>query len=411
MRKRIIALALIATMLFAFPCAVTVYASQHSGLFIASDYSEAYHVLFCRDASKIGKSRSYYTSTDEAEDDGKRPCQHCGSYIRIIRGDYTGTEQERELVDAYLKGYYAGENAGYISGSDDWYSDGYDHGYSAGTRDAKDQAQTEYEAKLEEEISSVYSKTFWISVFSFIPLIIFISCRIRAVQDRKFDAERTSLRNQLKDAKLDYDQQILRIKNKSALNHASLDTEILARIPKDVHLLISCIPIKGTASKNRPFGDYTVYTTKGGKKYHCKCHCSGAELPVHFLECPPKLEPCSICVPKDMYLQPLPDWYLQITRMKPSNKRTDSPPTKPPAQKPVNRRTTSVGPAPSTGIDAAAYKDEVLYISFGNGKTFAFYDVPESVCRGMLETADCVTYYRMHIDGVYPYMLTREEKT
>ena len=146
-------------LLYILPLNAYAY-SEHSGLFIASDYSEAYHVLFCRDASKIGNHRTYYNSTRTAEADGKRPCMHCGKYIRIIRGDYTGTATERNIIDAYLEGFYAGESSGNIAG----FKEGEDYGYDQGYDDAENFYREEIESLNDshrKEINEIKSKIPW----------------------------------------------------------------------------------------------------------------------------------------------------------------------------------------------------------------------------------------------------------
>ena len=165
-------LALLVTLAAVFSLSLTAAAySRHSGIFVSSKYSEAYHVLFCRDVSKIGKQRTYYTSTDAAEADGKKPCKHCGNYIRIIRGDYTGTTQERDVIDAYLEGYYAGENAGNEVGYEQGYQEGVERtetpAYERGYKDGESAAMEALEPIIKKRIKETLTTWIVLGVFGF----------------------------------------------------------------------------------------------------------------------------------------------------------------------------------------------------------------------------------------------------
>lgn len=139
--------------------------SVHSGLFVASAYSDAYHVLFCRDVGKMGSKRTYYASAEEAEADGKRPCHHCGKYIRIIRGEYAESDADRKLVDAYLEGYYAGEMVGNSEGYDQGYKNAErkteslcSEAYNSGYKDGEAATMESLEQKIQERVRSTIIK-------------------------------------------------------------------------------------------------------------------------------------------------------------------------------------------------------------------------------------------------------------
>lgn len=84
------------------------------------------------------------------------------------------------------------------------------------------------------------------------------------------------------------------------------------QLPKDIHLKQLYTPIKGTSSKEYPYGEYSVFVAPTGKKYHCKRDCVSSAKLMHFFDLPQDTEPCSKCVPKNMYPHPLPEWYTQI---------------------------------------------------------------------------------------------------
>lgn len=98
-------------------------------------------------------------------------------------------------------------------------------------------------------------------------------------------------------------------------------------LPPGVTVKTSYLPVKGTVLRHRPFGDFTVYTTVGGKKYHCKYNCSCATTPMHFFELPDTLEPCRNCVPGNMYPKALPDWYRKVIEASQGNPDTSKLPS------------------------------------------------------------------------------------
>ena len=70
--------------------------------------------------------------------------------------------------------------------------------------------------------------------------------------------------------------------NKYELLKAGLDPAKSSSIPKDVNVVTLVTPVKGIASKYRPYGDYTVYASAKGTKYHTRHGCGNATRPMHF---------------------------------------------------------------------------------------------------------------------------------
>ena len=308
MKKIVWILAIIAVIAF-LPVTANAY-SQHRGIFIASDYSEAYHILFCRDVRKIGNHRTYYESTDDAEADGKRPCYHCSDFILIIRGDYIGTAQEREIIDVFLEGYYAGQNVGYDSAYEDWYekrfSDGYDKGYGDGAKDANAAANAALSEKLAENTK--------VAVIGTVSVIVFV---ILPIGSAIIDSLPTP-GNILRKSKIKHlEAENRKLRNSTVIQQLIPDLDI--DIPDGIELTTICVPVKGIVLNYRPYGDYTVYTSAKGSKYHCRYRCGNATNPIHYFSVPGALEPCKNCVPADMHPKPLPDWYIKIQQQHNSN--------------------------------------------------------------------------------------------
>ena len=103
----------------------------------------------------------------------------------------------------------------------------------------------------------------------------------------------------------------IQARNSALLEIISGNDETIT-IPSDIHFKQSFTPIKGKVRPCYRFGDYTVFVADGRKKYHCSHKCVQGAKPLHFFDLPLGLDPCQRCVPKDMYPQPLPDWYYQI---------------------------------------------------------------------------------------------------
>lgn len=204
----------------------------------------------------------------------------------------------------YSEGYADGHADGYDEGVEDGYeagkTNGYKSGYDAGIKDAekeKDSAvrETRKEAHLDAAI---------VAVLICAPAV-FIGTNVLLIG--KMDKEREEYRKTIKAQ----NEIIGREKNRCTLLRAG-KTDTADRVPSDVVLLHYCIPIKGVASKEKPYGSYTVFVSAGGKRYHARRGCSNASTPIHFFEREKGLAPCSLCVKPGIYPDKAPDWYQQI---------------------------------------------------------------------------------------------------
>lgn len=68
------------------------------------------------------------------------------------------------------------------------------------------------------------------------------------------------------------------------------------------------------------------------------------------------------------------------------------------------RPNSDVGPDPSSGIRNAEYKDYSLYVTFGNGESYMYYGVSETVCAEVVQNPSNIKYFMDAIDGRYPFL-------
>lgn len=204
-------------------------------------------------------------------------------------------------ISGYNSGYDAGWDDGYEDGYDDGYSSGEDYGYDTGYK----YGRSSMEATIESERKKASKEACFLSALIGIP-VVFLSTGYFVGKSR--DNIEAKLKKQIKQLELDLQQE----RNNAVLKSVIPESDISINLPEGVSLTAVCVPRKGSVLPYRPYGDFTVYTTKGGKKYHCRYRCCNALTPMHFFNLPGAMEPCKNCVPKDMYPQPLPEWYLKI---------------------------------------------------------------------------------------------------
>ena len=104
--------------------------------------------------------------------------------------------------------------------------------------------------------------------------------------------------------------------------HPFLKTEPLSphnpvsiSIPEDVYFTKDNIPVKGIVSDYAPFGDFTVFVSKKGKKFHQDDFCGGAIFmkAVHIYDVLDDHAPCDRCFFLSQYRhQKVPEWYKNI---------------------------------------------------------------------------------------------------
>lgn len=93
--------------------------------------------------------------------------------------------------------------------------------------------------------------------------------------------------------------------------HDPLHTQSI-EIPDGVHILENVVVAKGEITRLRPFGDYTVYISESGRKYHAKQGCGMAYKPVHVFDVIRKRAPCMNCVPSNRFPEYEPYWYTRL---------------------------------------------------------------------------------------------------
>lgn len=286
----------------------------------------------------------------------------------------------------------------YSSGYADGKSDGYNSGYSAGKADAEQVAKTEIarlkeesEADIESARKQASSKAWGMAFWFGIPVVAFVTGKILSKShDREIDGYTTEI-NRLK-------KELNDTKNSSVLQASRPGSALPPGIPTDVSLNLSCTPVKGSATSNRPFGEYTVYITKSGKKYHCKYQCCGAKTPVHLFQLPKGLLPCSNCVPVHIRNAQVPDWYLQII----NPKRVSAPPVaKPTPVLPPKPAVTEKPKDTKPFFTYIGYNDTVLILRFASGKEYHYFDVPKWVYDDLLKSSDQESYYTHSIAWKY----------
>ncbi|MDY4581640.1 MAG: Ada metal-binding domain-containing protein [Candidatus Faecousia sp.] len=296
MRHRIFALAssiLLSLALLPFPA----YASGY----VASKNSEIYHDPNCSYASKITKSNEvWFDSIDEAQASGRRGCYICdpdsgSTYVISSNNTSSSTKSSSDSVSSstYWAGYDVGERAGY--------------------KKAQSEMQSQMEASIESERKDASTTSFLLTLFLVAPFASFASAyfvgRLRDKTEKQLENQITSLSKELDHVKKELNEE----KERNSVLTVTPNDAAPVSLPPGVTLKASYIPVKGPLLRHRPYGDYTVYTTGGGKKYHCKYNCCCATTPIHFFQLPSSLEPCRNCVPRNMYPQALPKWYIMLT--------------------------------------------------------------------------------------------------
>ena len=85
-------------------------------------------------------------------------------------------------------------------------------------------------------------------------------------------------------------------------------------IPPDIYFINGATPVLGKISKDKPFGDFTVYVAQNGRCYHRDRFCgTGLLFPEHAYEVIGKLRPCKNCA--SYYQESIPKWYRHLTAL------------------------------------------------------------------------------------------------
>ena len=78
--------------------------------------------------------------------------------------------------------------------------------------------------------------------------------------------------------------------------------------PSDIHFIDGYIPVKGNVTSDKPYGDFTVYVTLNGKRYHRNRACpKSVIIAMHIYETGFRYSPCSKCAAGTN--NHAPEWY------------------------------------------------------------------------------------------------------
>lgn len=305
MRHRIFALAssvLLSLILLPIPAFASGY--------VASKNSDVFHESDCSYVSKIKESNKIWFDTiEEAQASGRRGCYVCSPDSGST--DVTSIKNASSTSKSTSSTSSSSSSSGSVTSSTYWA--GYDVGERAGYKKAQSEMQSQMEATIESERKDASTTSFLLTLFFVAPFASFASAyfvgRLRDKTEKQLENQITSLSKELDHVKKELNEE----KEKNSVLTVTPNDAAPVSLPPGVTLKASYLPVKGPLLRHRPYGDYTVYTTGGGKKYHCKYNCCCATTPIHFFQLPSSLEPCRNCVPRNMYPQALPEWYRMLT--------------------------------------------------------------------------------------------------
>ena len=85
-------------------------------------------------------------------------------------------------------------------------------------------------------------------------------------------------------------------------------------IPDDIYFVNYYMPVKGSISESKPYGDFTVYISANGSCYHSNKYCSSTfNSAAHIYDVAGKYRPCPKCALKILHNPP--KWYTEIKRI------------------------------------------------------------------------------------------------
>lgn len=279
--------------------------------YVASKNSDTFHESSCFYVDRIlEKNKVYFSTLEEAKRSGRYGCSRCKPGSGKTSSS-TSSSISTTSSDSYSIGYSSGKaqgekdgyNIGYAAGKADGEKDGYKSGYSAGQSDM----ESVMTVQMEKSVRKAKSDSYLISAIVGVPLVFFLSSFLsrkrKTASDQRLENQLQSLKRELR---------MYRFLN--GINVGNAEITPIPTIPDDVVIGAVFFPIKGKKTPDHPYGDYTVYTSRSGKKYHCRCGCCGADSPAHVFDVVPEYTPCSNCVPDYRRITEAPDWYCQIKR-------------------------------------------------------------------------------------------------
>jgi len=251
----------------------------------------------------------------------------------------------------YSDGYADGHDDGYDDGYNDGYEKGKKYGYETGTKDGHTKGYTE---GIEE---SKAVTPFW----AWLVMIVLAICSVKLyLNTRSASSEIAQLRCDRRDL---IHQQEDKIKKLTSNHHAALEEERTksksyaqtmlmeldetrqklidsqavikqhqrqisrdrfqfefkefgatgVELPEDIYFTDDFTPIKGVASLDYPFGDFTVFISRTGSCYHASRWCNGADYCEHAYEAVHSKKPCTRCKPPQFHI---PMWYLKVSEIR-----------------------------------------------------------------------------------------------
>lgn len=301
-------------------CAVLLAAAVVPGAawaagYVASKNSNVFHKSGCSYVSRIRDyNKIYFDTVEEAINSGRRGCSKCNP----TAGAVTGSSSNKTSSTSKSAGYYNGYADGVLKGREDGRESGYREGHSDAKKEATaemDELAKKYEADLNSEIARMegdiqeLNSTHRMTVFFGGSVLILMSF---AISGRLFGKKLKEKEENVKKLEMELKSEAIKQKNLEVLAGSSPGAMLPAGIPDGVELVPTFLPVKGNVRDRRPYGDYTVYMTAQGKRYHCSCGCGNAFTPIHLFQVPDGILPCKNCVPAGVAENPVPNWYKQI---------------------------------------------------------------------------------------------------
>ena len=222
----------------------------------------------------------------DMDDDGDLDCPY--NFV-----DKTGSSSGAGYGSVHSSSLY---KEGYDKGYEDGKLDGHQDGYAQ----AKETLQAEYKNMVNREQIPTAIGTLLLCVVIAVP----VTC---ALLNRRSEQERSRYNEELQKAKENW----IKNNNSLILQRITPGAKECVHLPDGVHLDLKCTPIKGTATAERPYGNFTAYISAKGTKYHYRKGCCGAVHPIHVLGRSRDLTPCSICIGRDVY-ESIPEWYSKL---------------------------------------------------------------------------------------------------
>lgn len=60
-------------------------------------------------------------------------------------------------------------------------------------------------------------------------------------------------------------------------------------------------------------------------------------------------------------------------------------------------------PVNSSNICSIGYENNTLYVRFNSGSTYAYFNVPETIYRGLMSASSHGSYLARNVKGIYAY--------